>query len=43
MTWFHRNYKNFYAFVSMLEDSLPTGFFSSKFIVLLLNYYWKDV
>ena len=41
LRWFRQEGKNFFAFVKLLEN-LPIGFYSTKFIVLLIEEFFKD-
>ena len=41
LRWFKQECKNFFAFVELLEN-LPIGFYSTEFIVVLIEEFFKD-
>ena len=41
LRWYMQESKNFFAFVRLLEN-LPIGFYSTDFIVLLIEQFFKD-
>ena len=41
LRWYRQESKNFFAFVRLLEN-LPIGFYSTDFIVLLIEQFFKD-
>ena len=41
LRWYRQESKNFFAFVKLLED-LPLGFYSTNFIQLLIEEFFKE-
>ena len=41
LRWFYAMRKNFVAFSTVLA-SMPVNFYSSKFTILMLDYFWDE-
>ena len=41
LRWFYAGRKNFVAFATILT-AMPVSFYSSKFTIVLLNYFWDE-
>lgn len=41
LRWFYADRKNFVAFATILT-AMPVNFYSSKFTIVLLNYFWDE-